>query len=68
MDLQDDDGRTVLMMAPNYSYIKIAKTLINKGFANVNLQDDNGMTALIKTLEKGYVEIVKLLKKSGAYY
>jgi ankyrin repeat protein len=54
-----------LMIASQYGYIEVAKSLIDVG-ADVNAQDKEGWTALEYASKGGHTEIVKLLIEAGA--
>lgn len=62
VDLQDNEGRTALILSAYCDHIKIAKYLLRK-HADVNHADINGETALMQAMrnKRGNLEIVKLL-------
>jgi ankyrin repeat protein len=65
IDIQDDDGDTVLMRAALHGQTKIAMFLIAAG-AKLNVQDLRGNTALIKAASCGNSDIVRLLIEAKA--
>ena len=60
VNIQDDDGNTVLIIACKENKTEIVQLLL-KNKADVNIQDDEGDTALIIACENGYKDIVQLL-------
>ena len=62
---QDNDGKTVLMIAKDVYRAGELKVIIDKG-ADVNAQDNDGKTALMYAIEGKNQEYVKLLIHSNA--
>ncbi len=65
VDLQDDKGNSLLMLATYNGSFECAKMLIEYG-ADVDLKNDKGQTPLAGVCFKGNFEMVKLLVKAGA--
>lgn len=61
VDLRDDDGSTLLMIAAKQGNIVLAEYLITSG-CDVELEDDNGKTAYDYAVKHGHTEIAELLK------
>ena len=64
LNLQDHDGKTVLMHAIEYMP-SIAEELIKKG-VDLNIQDKRGRTALMHAIEFGNKEVAEKLIEKGA--
>ncbi len=65
INVQDEDGRTVLMYAAFNGHTELMKDLILRG-AKVNLKDVNGRTALMLASSGPYPDAVRLLLEHGA--
>ena len=69
IDVQDELGRSALMLSSKNGYLEIVKTLVNAEAA-LNLQGNEmfygGNTALMYACRNGHLEIVKTLTDSGA--
>lgn len=65
VDLRDEKGNTLLMLASYHGRIEVVKLLLKSG-AKVDLRNDKGQTPLGGVAFKGYVEIATLLLDAGA--
>src|SRR5690606_19547349 len=66
LNLQYQDGMTLLMIALNMQKKKfIAKIFEHHGF-DVNIQDDNGLTAIMHAINNRDIKVVEALLKSGS--
>jgi uncharacterized protein len=65
LNIQDNSGRTALMLAIALNKKEIAKNLIMEG-ADINIKDNAGITALKQALDKQQSEIAKILIENGA--
>jgi len=65
LDIQDDKGRTALILASANSNSKIIPLLIEAG-ASLDIQDHMGRTALIWASQNSLFETIQLLLKHGA--
>ena len=65
LNMQDDNGNTLLIYSTFYNKIRIIELLLNAG-ANINKQNINGYTALIYAARNNNIEIIKLLLNAGA--
>lgn len=65
VDVQDELGRTALMIITRKGNDKIAQLLVDNG-ASVDLQDETGVTALIIAAWGGFDKIVQILLGRGA--
>lgn len=63
--INNNFGRSALMIAAEENKLEIAKLLIEKG-ANVNLQNEDSETALMIAIQKKNKDIIKLLIEEGA--
>lgn len=60
-NIQDEKGRTLLMIAIKYQRIRTVKMLLSSPLVNVNKRDDDGNTALFYACRDDHNEILKLL-------
>ena len=65
VDVQDNDGQTVLIIAIVQGHLDIAKLLLQHG-ANPNICDNRGRIPLLFESANGYLDMVKLLLQYGA--
>lgn len=65
VNMQDDAGETVLMIAARHGDLPCMQLLIDKGGADVNLTRLDGYTALMIAAEGGFEDCVKLLLDRG---
>ncbi|MBR3627785.1 MAG: ankyrin repeat domain-containing protein [Elusimicrobia bacterium] len=65
LNIQNEEGKTALMIAAERGNEKITKLLISKG-ADVNIQSVDKMTALSYAARYGKTKIVKILISKGA--
>ncbi len=65
VNMQGENGNTVLIEAAEYGDIDVVSLLIEKG-AKVNIQDKHSDTALMKAVKSGHKDIIKLLISYGA--
>ncbi len=69
VNLQDEDGRTVLMVISPHdvkNQLKIVKMILDTGKANLDIQSKRGDTALIEAVEGQSVKMAKELILAGA--
>jgi ankyrin repeat protein len=64
INVKDENGDSILMIASLYNHLEIAELLIKMG-ANVNIKD--GDAALMKATRNNRLYLVNLLIKAGAY-
>ena len=62
VDVIDNKGRSLLILAASRGYGEMCKQLIDAG-ANLNMLDFNGNDAISIALDKGYTEVAALLQK-----
>ena len=62
MDLNDEDGRTLLHCAAGEGQIKVVELLIKRG-CRIDPVDKNGCTPLDYATACGHVQTVQLLKQ-----
>jgi Ankyrin repeats (3 copies) len=67
VDIKNADNVTLLHLASEKGWIKIAKKLIAMGFNRLNIAAKNGNTPLHIACENGQPKIIELLIKKGAY-
>ena len=65
INIQDDEGRTALMLATYNQDVRMAKVLIDAG-ANVNIQDDILNSPFLYAGAEGYLDLLKLTIDAGA--
>ena len=65
LDLQNNEGKTALMMACQQGYHENVAFLLQKG-ASMNLRDNKGKTALMTACQQGYHKSVAVLLEKGA--
>lgn len=65
IDLKNKEGITALMMACNYEYFPLVKSLVEK-HANVNLFDERNRTPLFFSIKKKSLTIADYLLSHGA--
>ena len=65
VDLQDEDGETILHWAAGNAHNDVLARLIVMG-ADVNHQNKAGQTALFRAAKRGHTAIVRTLMESGA--
>jgi ankyrin repeat protein len=65
INVQDQDGKTVLMEAARFGETAVARFLLQHG-ANVNVHDNEGRTALMFAASEGHTRMVRLLVDKGA--
>lgn len=65
INMQDQAGNTMLMLAAYHGHMKLVEILINHG-AELDLLNDRGQTSLAGAVFKGHKEIAKLLFSAGA--
>jgi len=59
-DLQDDRGRSALMMAASSGHRSVVQILVGQG-ADVNVMDNEGLTASKLALKAGHTDTVEIL-------
>jgi cytohesin len=64
-EVQDGEGRTVLMVAACEGHGPVVEALIAAG-ADLEMIDDEGRTALHRAAEEGHAEVVEVLLRLGA--
>lgn len=65
VDLRDDDGNTLLMLAAYHGRLEGVRLLLDRG-ADPNLRNHRDQTPVAGALFKGEDQVVQLLKESGA--
>lgn len=65
VDLTDENGNTLLMLAAYYGHAVLAEALIARG-ADVDAQNDRGQTPLAGAVFKRYADVIVLLIENGA--
>lgn len=65
VNLQDEKGNTLLMLAAYNGQEKVVQMLLKHG-ADVDLKNDRGQTPLAGVCFKGYFNITKVLVENGA--
>ena len=63
--MQDDLGRTALILFSSIGNFKLVEYLIKNG-ADVNIKNNEGKTALDLAKEKGHIKISEILKNADA--
>ena len=64
VNLQLDEGKTILMMAASIGEMDLVKLILDKK-PDVNIKDDNGLSALAYALMNEQYDSAKLLIESG---
>jgi ankyrin repeat protein len=65
VDIQDQDGKTALMIAAESDRMKIFQLLLESGKADVNAQDKDGNTTLMYAITCGCLVTIQFLLESG---
>lgn len=65
VDLNNDSGDTLVMLAAYHGHAPTVRALVDKG-ADVNRQNDKGQTPLAGAVFKGEDDVVKALVDGGA--
>ncbi|KAJ3540191.1 hypothetical protein NM688_g6259 [Phlebia brevispora] len=65
VDLTNDEGNTLLMLATYHGHVELSEGLISRG-ADVNRVNDRGQSPLAGAVFKGYDKVVQILKDAGA--
>jgi ankyrin repeat protein len=65
VDVQDDDGNTLLMLAAYHGHAPTVQLLISRG-ADVDLRNGRDQSPVAGALFKGEDEVVRLLVRAGA--
>ena len=68
VEIQDNKGRTALLLASGGGHIECVRYLIESGKADVGIQNIDGMTALMYASRGGHIECVRYLVESGKAY
>ena len=67
VNVVDNNGRSLLMLAASRGYSGICKLLIDAG-ANLNVTDNQGHDALAIAVNNGYTEVVEMLHEYLAHF
>ncbi len=65
--MQDNYGRSALMLASFYGHIEVAAQLLENG-ANIDMQDFDGYSALMFASSNGHIKFVQLLQCSNRFF
>ncbi len=65
VDLSDEKGNTLLMLAAYHGHAALVETLVNVG-ADLNKQNDRGQTPLAGAVFKRHTDVITLFVRSGA--
>lgn len=65
VDVQDDEGNSLLMLAAYHGHAETMAMLIDRG-ADVDLRNDRDQSPIAGALFKGEQRVVSMLKEAGA--
>jgi ankyrin repeat protein len=64
INVQDTNGKTLLMLASGYNHIEIVRFLLEKG-ADTTIRDNHGQTAFMEAIANGHSQVIELLKQGN---